>query len=137
MAKDIIHNAVRNALIKDGWTITHDPYTIEYKDEFLYADLAAEHPIAAERGQLKIIVEVKSFVGHSVMQDFKLALGQYHIYLSLLKITAPEYKLYMAISDVVYSAGFQRPTIQLIVQQDILPMIIINLESEEIVRWIN
>jgi hypothetical protein len=24
-AKDTYHNAVENALIKDGWTITHDP----------------------------------------------------------------------------------------------------------------
>jgi hypothetical protein len=26
---DIIHNAVRNALIKDGWVITDDPYVIQ------------------------------------------------------------------------------------------------------------
>ena len=24
-AKDIYHDTVKNALIKDGWTITHDP----------------------------------------------------------------------------------------------------------------
>ena len=24
-AKDIHHDTVKNALIKDGWTITHDP----------------------------------------------------------------------------------------------------------------
>ncbi len=27
-AKDIYHDAVKNALIKDGWTITADPYPI-------------------------------------------------------------------------------------------------------------
>ena len=27
-AKDAIHDAVMNALVKDGWTITDDPYTI-------------------------------------------------------------------------------------------------------------
>ena len=26
-AKDTFHHAVRNALIKAGWTITHDPFT--------------------------------------------------------------------------------------------------------------
>ena len=25
MAKDIYHDPVKEALIKDGWTITHDP----------------------------------------------------------------------------------------------------------------
>ncbi len=28
MAKDIIHEQVKNALIKDGWTITHDPFPL-------------------------------------------------------------------------------------------------------------
>jgi hypothetical protein len=33
---DIIHGAVKSALIKDGWTITDDPYIIEYKKTKLY-----------------------------------------------------------------------------------------------------
>lgn len=40
-AKDIYHNAVTSALVKDGWTITADPYRILYEDAELYADLAA------------------------------------------------------------------------------------------------
>lgn len=50
------HNEVKNALIKDGWTITDDPYIIKYEDAELYADLAAEKPIAAERQGQKIVV---------------------------------------------------------------------------------
>ena len=42
-----------------------------------FVDLAAERPIAAEKAGSKIIVEIKSFVGYSVMQDFEKALGQY------------------------------------------------------------
>jgi hypothetical protein len=55
----------------------------------LYADLAAERPIAAERGGQKIVVEVKSFVGTSKLQDLKEALGQYDIYFYLLAETEP------------------------------------------------
>ncbi|MBR8827130.1 MAG: xisH family protein [Gomphosphaeria aponina SAG 52.96 = DSM 107014] len=29
-AKDIYHNNVKNALIKDGWNITHDPLRLEW-----------------------------------------------------------------------------------------------------------
>ena len=29
-AKDLYHEAVKNALIKDGWTITADLYPIEF-----------------------------------------------------------------------------------------------------------
>jgi hypothetical protein len=28
MAKDIYHEQVKNALINEGWTITHDPFKI-------------------------------------------------------------------------------------------------------------
>ncbi|GBF79490.1 element excision factor XisH family protein [Aphanothece sacrum] len=50
MAKDIFHNAVKNALIKDGWKITHDPYRLRYGIADIYIDLAAEEAIAAEKG---------------------------------------------------------------------------------------
>jgi hypothetical protein len=30
--KDTYHHAVKNALLKDGWTITADPYLIKYED---------------------------------------------------------------------------------------------------------
>lgn len=61
MAKDKIHELVKNALIKDDWTITHDPYTIEYKEITLFTDLGSEKLFSAERGKNKIVVEVKSF----------------------------------------------------------------------------
>ncbi len=32
MARDLIHDVVREALVKDGWTITHDPYRMENYD---------------------------------------------------------------------------------------------------------
>ena len=66
---DIIHNAVKNALIKDGWVITDDPYIIQYRKTTLYADLGAERPIAVERNGIKLVVEVKSFIGASKIQD--------------------------------------------------------------------
>ena len=60
-ARDTIHIPVKNALIKDGWNITADPFTIQYDDVTLSADLAAtEQPIGAERGERKIVVEIKS-----------------------------------------------------------------------------
>ncbi len=30
-AKDVIHNEVKNALIKDGWNITDDPYIRDHQ----------------------------------------------------------------------------------------------------------
>lgn len=136
-AKDIIHDAVKNALIKDGWTITDDPFTIRYRDATLFADLAAERTIAAEKAGRKIVVEIKSFLSRSPMQDLKIALGQYQLYVPLLKKLALEHKLYIAISDTAYSEVFQRPSIQLVVQEYELPLIVVNIETEEIKAWIN
>ncbi|MEO1093350.1 MAG: element excision factor XisH family protein [Cyanobacteria bacterium J06638_28] len=64
--------------------IVAGPYRIQYEDIDLYADLAAERPIAVERDGQKIVVEIKSFVERSLMTDFHLAIGQYKVYEMLL-----------------------------------------------------
>ena len=112
-------------------------YTIEFEDELLYADLAAERTFAAERGGQKIIVEVKSFVGRSTIQDFKSALGQYILYKQLLDETTSEYKLYLAVSETTYAFDFQRKVIQFMIQRNQIPLIVVNLDREEIIQWIN
>jgi len=134
---DIIHNAVKNALIKDGWTITDDPYIIQYRRTTLYADLGAQRPIAAQRDQQKLVVEVKSFLGASKIQDLKEALGQYDIYRYLLEETAPERKLYVAVSEIAYKTFFKQDVIELIINKHQLPLIVVDTAAEEIRQWIN
>src|SRR5262249_3378513 len=109
--KDRIHAAVKNALIKDGWTIPADPFVIEYQDIQLYADLEAERPLAAERGDEKIVVEIKGFLSPSPIHDFEVALGQYEMYRSFLELTAPTHRLYLAISHLTHESLFERPAI--------------------------
>lgn len=134
---DFIHSSVKNALIADGWRVTDDPYIIEYLKTRLYADLGAEKPIAAEKGEQKIVIEVKSFLGASKFQDLKEALGQYDIYRYLLEETAPERKLYVAISNEAYSNFFSQEVIKLILDKHQLPLIIVDVNQEEVLKWIN
>lgn len=99
MGKDIFHDAVKTALEKEGWLITHDPYTInipEFKPR-QEIDLGAEKMIAAQKDIEKIAVEVKSFVQPSIVYDFHAALGQYLNYLLGLKRQEPERVLYLAV----------------------------------------
>jgi XisH protein len=58
MAKDVFHEAVKSALIFDGWAITHDPLTIPLSKRNVFIDLGAEKLIAAEKGgqQLKYLI---------------------------------------------------------------------------------
>lgn len=134
---DIIHNSVKNALVKDGWLVTDDPYVIQYRRTTLYADLGAERPIAVERDGQKLVVEVKSFIGASKIQDLKEALGQYDIYRYLLEETVPDRKLYIAISTIAYNTFFTQDVAQLILNRHQLPIIVVDLETEEIMQWIN
>ena len=46
-ARNRYHQQVRNALIQDGWTITHDPLRLSWDLKDLYVDLGAERFLAA------------------------------------------------------------------------------------------
>jgi hypothetical protein len=65
MTKDLFHDAVRRGLEKDQWIVTDDPLELEWEEVTVKIDLAAERLIAAERGEEKIAVEIKSFIGTS------------------------------------------------------------------------
>lgn len=137
MAKDIIHDAVKNALIKDGWTITHDPFQVEYEELEVFVDLAAEQrPITAQKDGQKIAVEIKTFAGRSFIRELQQALGQYELYLDLMELVGVEHKLYLAISKFVYEDFFLAKGTQMIVQRHHLKILIVDLEREEIVKWI-
>ncbi|BAY21820.1 putative fdxN element excision controlling factor protein [Calothrix sp. NIES-2100] len=136
-AKDIYHDAVKNALIKDGWTITADPYTIKYEKIQLFADLLADRTLEVERNGQQIIVEIKSFISRSPIREFETALGQYIIYRTLLKAVLPETKIYLGISRAIYQSFFQQKAILLVIEETNLLLIIVDLKTEEIVKWIN
>jgi hypothetical protein len=136
-AKDVYHQAVKNALITDGWRILADPYKIKYKDAQLFADLAAEKPIAAEQNGRKIVVEIKSFLSPSPMRDFEMALGQYILYRSSIALTEPEYQVYLAIKESTYENFFKRDSIQDISKINQLFLIVVDMEKEEILKWID
>ncbi len=83
-AKDIYHNSVKNALEKESWHITNDPFILRWGARDLYIDLGAQKLIAAEKSGHKIAVEVKSFISASPVADLEKALGQYILYYDIL-----------------------------------------------------
>ena len=135
-AFDFIHTPVRNALIKDGWTITADPYTVRHENLKVFADIAAERVLAAERGTEKIAVEIKTFAGRSPITEFEKALGQYLLYASVMEDAEPERIVYLAIRDVVYAEFFHQNSIQKLLRRYNVLLMIVNMEEEEISEWI-
>lgn len=138
MAKDIFHQQVKNALIKDGWNITHDPFTIRISEAIkLQIDLAAENAIAAERGYEKIAVEIKSFIADSDISSFHTALGQYLNYCQALEEQEADRIVYLAIPVETYQDFFQLPFIQRSLKRFQVKLIIYNPKLEVIFQWIN
>ncbi|MGK7875405.1 MAG: XisH family protein [Xenococcaceae cyanobacterium] len=135
-ARDIYHNSVKNALIKDGWTITHDPLKLEWGAKDLYVDLGAMQLVAAEREERKIAVEVKSFVGKSDIDDLEKALGQYILYHDVLAEREPERILYLAVPKSIYNDLFEEPIGKLLLKNDRLNLIAFDPRKEVIVKWI-
>lgn len=132
---DKIHGIVRTALEKDGWQITHDPFMMQYEEQIVYADLGAEKMFAAEREGKKIAVEVKSFIHASRIHDLELALGQYNLYQTYLELIEPDRRLYLAVNSEVYEKFFVQKAIQVVVEKFQLALIVVNLETEEVVKW--
>ena len=74
MAQDFIHNAVKNAIIKDGWIITDDPLKLIYEELRLFADLGAERTFAAIRGAERLPSRLKVFVAARRSMNLKTRL---------------------------------------------------------------
>lgn len=65
--------------------------------------------IAAERGNEKIAVEIKSFAGQSPVSEFHKALGQYENYRSSLEELDPVRTIWLAVPEKAWNDFFQRP----------------------------
>ena len=136
-AKDFYHDGFKNALLKDGWQIIRDPYTIRYEGLKLFADLAGKKLFSAQKEDTNIVVEIKSFLSLSLIHEFQCALGQYILYRTLLRQLHPDYRLYLAIEQEAYETFFQTKGIQLVIKEYKILLIVINIVQEEIVQWIN
>lgn len=126
-ARDKFHDVVRNALIKDGWIITDDPLTLKFGRTELYVDLGAKKVLAAEKEGKKIAVEIKSFLGRSIIAETQDAIGQFIMYREVLSDYESERTLFLAISDELKNLLLERLKIKILVY---------NIAKEEITKWL-
>ncbi len=135
-AKDIYHDTIKRALIKDGWTITHDPLKLQFGKRKLFVDLGAERLIAAVKDSQEIAVEIKSFISKSEMDDLENALGQYILYENVMSVVEPNRELYLAVADNIFETIFEDAIGQLLLKNEDIKICVFNPETEEIIKWI-
>jgi hypothetical protein len=135
--KDLFHQVFKQALEKDGWIITHDPFIIQITETIkLKIDLGAESTIAAQRNQEKVAIEVKSFIADSDISEFHSALGQYLNYVQALEDKEPDRILYLAVPIETYEDFFQLPFIQKSLSRHAINIVVYDPTHEEIKQWI-
>lgn len=136
MAKDKYHQVVREALEKEGWLITHDPYFLMLGKRRGFIDLGAERELlAAEKGTEKIAVEIKSFLGYSDVDQFEDALGQYLLYKPALSDKEPERTLYLAMPITFYKNLFEDAYFQQVLQLYDVKVITFDETTKTILTW--
>jgi len=135
-ARDIFHDCVKKALVKDAWTVTHDPFSLRIGQKDLFIDLGAEKLLAAEKNNQRIAVEIKSFISPSGMRDLETAVGQYIVYQNVLSVTEPQRLLYLAVRESTFVNLFQDDLGKLLLERQALKIMTFDPEQEEITQWI-
>lgn len=134
--KDKYHDIVRRALIKEGWTITHDPYLLPAGKKELKVDLGAEKMIAAQKGMEIIAVEIKSFVATSQVYEFYRAIGQFEYYAFSLEQVDAGRVLFMAVPEGVYDSFFTDEHVAQFLKIKQVLLLVYNIEQEIVAKWI-
>jgi hypothetical protein len=135
MARDLFHQVVKDALTKDGWEITHDPFPVDYGDVQMQIDLGAERLLAATKDKTIIAVEIKSFINPSAISEFHTAVGQYLNYRRALRTQEPKRILYLAVPSQTYDEFFRLRFIQEGIEEYQICLIVYNIEERIILKW--
>ena len=135
-ARDAYHDAVKRALVSEGWVVTDDPLHLKWGRKDMYVDLGASRLLAAQKEERRIAVEIKTFSGRSEMDDLEKALGQYVLYFDVLTELQPERSLYLALPIWAYESLFEEPLGQLLLKNGRLRLIVFDPNQELIEQWI-
>ena len=136
MALDSCHEQVVNALEKAGWDVEKAAYVIELDRIRVIPDIRARQ-INGQVDEI-LVVEVKCFPNEENYQDeLYRAIGQYLVYRTIMEMKAVPAKIYMAIPVFVYNRLFRRQVVAKTIQEAKIRLIVVDIEREEIVQWLD
>lgn len=137
-ASDQYHDTVVRCLVKAGWSIIKEQFTVvvaDNNDNFrrLFIDIAAR----SQTDQIALI-EVKS-LSNSPIHQFMMLVGQYVVYRTALNYIGDRTPLYVGVTETDYQVMIEHPLTQRVMQDRLdepIPFVIFDPIVEEIVRWI-
>jgi hypothetical protein len=134
-ARDSFHEAVKQALIKDNW-VNVSPLTLRYGTTKLEIDLSAEQILMAQKNNVQIAIEVKSFSSASVVYEFHQAIGQYIHYRMVLRQVQPNRIPYLALPNEIYQRFFQMQFFHDSLEENRVQLLLVDPDLEEVIQWI-
>ncbi|MGD1849520.1 MAG: element excision factor XisH family protein [Cyanophyceae cyanobacterium] len=127
--RDLYHDTVKSALIKDGWTITHDPYVLGDAELYVFSDLCAS------KTNQTVTVEIKVFGVNGRTSELEKAVGQYVLYRSVLKNENLPTLTYLAIPSQAYHSFFQKRIVRDLIRDEDIKLLVFDPSTETIEQW--
>jgi XisH protein len=127
---------VIQALKKAGWLVIDQPFPIRIsREEGVFANLRLRK-ISDTTGI--IVIEVKCFSEkRSTLDEFYHAVGQYLLYRNALILKNIDVPLYLSVPVNVYDTFFQRTMVQAVIEDAKIRIVVIDIERETVVKWLN
>ena len=137
-AIDHCEPAIVRALQRAGWVVTDQPLTIRADTGrlgYIYADLRLQQNVTD--GDAIVVVEVKCFESADrFLDDFYRAVGQYIVYRNAIRLQGETIPVYLALPWIPFQRYFGSKLIQAALDDVRIDLIVVNLDTEEIVQWI-
>jgi hypothetical protein len=134
-AYDQCHDQVIRALQKEGWSIRSQQYKLAFEGRKLYVDVEAVRG-SNGTGEHILLVEIKCFADRDrFVSDLYNAIGQYILYREIVNATTLPLPLYLTIPLAVYNTEFNE-MVKRTFRENRINSVLIDLDQEEVVRWI-
>jgi hypothetical protein len=129
-AKDKFHDVVLLALQKDGWAIDEEQVELVLDRRILWIDLRAV------KDDISILVEIKSFLSPSPVEDLAQAIGKYALYSVILKAKKSDEALYLAVPNTAYIGILNERLGKLVIKNLRIKYLVFDVEQEIVIEWI-
>ena len=129
-AKDKFHDAVIAALIKDGWRVDEEQVELVMDNRILWIDLRAV------KDNKSILIEIKSFISKSQVEDLAQSIGKHELYRVILKSKKSDESLYLAVPYSAYQGILNERLGRMVFHDLRIKYLVFDAQKEIIRAWI-